>query len=132
MCWLAALGTVASGASTTTWQVDVDLLDDAPYWQRRVGWLHSFDPDVGDQVLDYQIQIAGGPQFDSPEVDGTGISVSSSTFGPGFFASMCVRTKKADRVSPTGFLVGGGFEATAGWIILPVLGSSLRRRRRRG
>ena len=100
---VAQVPSVASGTATTSWQVDVDLPDNAPYWWRArasdgmntgpwcdpvvfninefnnpplavsiagpvndslifdgdglLVWIQSDDPDLGDDILDYQIQI---------------------------------------------------------------------------
>ncbi|MGD7652940.1 MAG: choice-of-anchor J domain-containing protein, partial [Verrucomicrobiales bacterium] len=131
---VAQIPSVASGVTTTSWQVDVDLPDHAPNWWRArasdgvntgpwsdavvfninefnnpplavaiaapandsllidgnglLVWFQTSDPDLGDQVLDYQIQIDDDYTFDSPEVDATGITVSDTIYGPGFFASI--------------------------------------------
>ena len=118
---VAQVPSVASGVTTTSWQVDVDLPDHAPYWWRArasdgvntgpwceagrfqhqrvqqpplpvmiaspandsllidgnglLVWFQTLDPDLGDQVLDYQIQIDNDHLFGSPEVDSSGITV---------------------------------------------------------
>ncbi|MCA9241363.1 MAG: hypothetical protein KDA37_14235, partial [Planctomycetales bacterium] len=51
-------------------------------------WYQTFDPDLGDEVRDYQIQIDDDYLFGSPAVDAAGITVATSTYGPGFLASV--------------------------------------------
>jgi hypothetical protein len=145
---VAQVPAVASGVTTTSWQVDVDLPDHAPYWWRArasdgtntgpwsdavvfninefnnaplavliagpsndsllidgnglLVWFQSLDPDLGDQVLDYQIQIDDDHTFGSPEVDTSGITVASSTYGPGFLASVQLDKLPGTATLPSG------------------------------
>jgi hypothetical protein len=124
---VAQIPTVASGVTTTAWQVDIDLQDHAPYWWRarasdgtNVGpwtnaivfninefnnpplaitiaspaddsvmldgngllvWIQTSDPDLGDEVRDYHIQIDDDETFASPNIDHTGITVDPATYG---------------------------------------------------
>lgn len=145
---VAQIPSVASGVTTTSWQVDLDLPDHAPYWWRArasdgvstgpwcnavvfninefnnpplavivaspandsllidgnglLVWFQSFDPDLGDQVRDYQIQIDDDYQFGSPEVNATGITVSDTIYGPGFFASVSLSELQGTAELPSG------------------------------
>ncbi len=145
---VAQVPAVASGVSTTSWQVDVDLPDNAPYWWRarasdgtRTGpwseavafninefnnpplpvvvaspsndsmlidgsgllvWHQTYDPDLGDEILDYQIQIDDDHLFGSPEVDHQGITVGSATYGPGFLASVPLSDLQGSTNLPSG------------------------------
>jgi hypothetical protein len=145
---VAQVPAVASGVTTTAWQVDVDLPDHAPYWWRArasdgtntgpwsealvfninefnnpplpvfiaspandsllidgnglLVWFQTFDPDLGDQVRDYQIQIDNDYLFGSPEVDFGGITVDSSTYGPGFLASVSLADLPGSATLPSG------------------------------
>jgi hypothetical protein len=145
---VAHIPSVASGVTSTSWQVDVDLPDHAPYWWRArasdgintgqwsnavvfninefnnpplpvmvagpandsllidgnglLVWFQSLDPDLGDQVRDYQIQIDNDYQFGSPEVDSSGITVDSATYGPGFLASVTLADLPGTALLPSG------------------------------
>ena len=145
---VAEIPAVASGVSSTSWQVDIDLPDHAPYWWRArasdgtntgpwcapivfninefnnsppavviaspandsllidgnglLVWFQTSDPDLGDQILDYQIQIDDDYLFGSPEVDSSGITVDLSTFGPGFFASVPLSSLPGTSTLPSG------------------------------
>ena len=127
---VAQVPAVSGGATTTSWQVDVNLTDHETYWWRArasdgtntgpwseagvfninesnnpplpvmvagpandsllidgnglLVWFQTFDPDLGDEIRDYQIQIDNDYQFGSPEVDSSGITVDTSTLRPGF------------------------------------------------
>ena len=145
---IAQVPSVASGVSSTSWQVDVDLPDHAPYWWRaraadgsNIGpwsaaivfninefnnpplpiliaspandslmidgngllvWSQAADPDLGDQVRDYQIQIDNDPEFGSPEVDVPGLTVDAATYGPGFLAAVMLSELPGTDALPSG------------------------------
>jgi hypothetical protein len=145
---VAQIPAVASGVSTTSWQVDVDLPDHAPYWWRArasdgtntgpwsdtvvfninefnnppltvliagpandsllidgnglLAWFQTIDPDLGDQIRDYQIQIDNDYLFGSPEVNASGITVDSATYGPGFLASISLGDLPGTGTLPSG------------------------------
>jgi hypothetical protein len=145
---VAQVPAVASGITTTSWQVDVDLPDHAPYWWRArasdgtntgpwskavvfninefnnaplpvmiaspandsllidgnglLVWFQSYDPDLGDEIRDYQIQIDNDYMFGSPEVDSSGITVESSSYGPGFLASVTLADLPGSSALPSG------------------------------
>ena len=124
---VAQVPSVASGATETTWQVDVNLPDNAAYWWRarafkgdrfgdwtdasvfnvnemnnppypveivgppngssfyaldtRLFWIPTTDPDVGDSILDYQIQIARDTQFSEIVADLAEIDIGEPPAG---------------------------------------------------
>lgn len=113
--FVAQVPAVSAGATSTAWQVDVDLPNNAQYWWRcrvsdgsNVGpwmatatfyvnetnappalvqiasppkgatlrtsagilsWYPATDPDVGDEIIQYHIQIDDDPAFGAPEVN---------------------------------------------------------------
>jgi hypothetical protein len=145
---IAQVPSVASGATRTSWQVDVDLPDHEPYWWRcrasdgtntgawttatvfninevnnpplapviaapandsllidgngMLVWFQTSDPDLGDEVLDYQIQIDNDMNFGSPEVNHTGILVPPASYGPGFLAAVSLGDLPGSEALPSG------------------------------
>lgn len=145
---VAQIPLVASGVTTTSWQVDVDLPDHAPYWWRArasdgtnagpwttaivfninefnnpplpisitspaddsvlldgtglLVWIQTSDPDLGDQVRDYQIQIDDDEIFASPNIDHTGIMIDSATYGPGYLAAIDLNALPGSSALPSG------------------------------
>ena len=145
---VAQVPAVSGGSNTTSWQVDVNLTDHAPYWWRArasdgtnagpwseavvfninefnnpplpvviagpandsllidgnglLVWLQTQDPDLGDQIRDYQIQIDNDYLFGSPEIDSSGISVPPATYGPGFLASVSLADLPGTASLPSG------------------------------
>ncbi len=131
--FVAQVPSVASGVSTTSWQVDVDLPDNAPYWWRARAsdgthtgpwsevvpfnlnefnnpphpvlvagpandslmldgnglllWFQTSDPDPGDLIRDYHIQISSDAAFSTIAVDAPGIVVAPEVAGPGQLAA---------------------------------------------
>jgi hypothetical protein len=120
---VAQVPAIASGADTTSWQVDVNLNNNSEYWWRcratdgtNVGpwmrtasfyvnelnhpplpieiigppdgtlitnlsdtlvWLPTTDPDEGDSVVFYHIQVDRNPGFSAPSINVTNIPVPS-------------------------------------------------------
>jgi hypothetical protein len=145
---VAQVPAVSSGTTLTSWQVDVNLTDHAPYWWRArasdgthtgpwseavvfninefnnpplpvmvaspandsllidgnglLVWFQTFDPDLGDKIRDYQIQIDDDYLFGSPEIDSSGITVDNSTYSPGFLASVSLSNLPGTALLPSG------------------------------
>jgi hypothetical protein len=122
---VAQVPAVASGLTTTTWTVDLNLADNATYyWRARASdgsaegpwsesavffvnetntpppavlhvgppesttlydgdewliWRAAADPDVGDSILDYRLQLAGDPGFATPLITIDGITAPSGS-----------------------------------------------------
>ncbi|MCB1071104.1 MAG: hypothetical protein KDL31_12175, partial [Kiritimatiellae bacterium] len=114
---VAQVPSISGGVTSTAWQVDVNLTDNAQYWWRvrandgsndgpwmatstfyvnetnappamvviagppkgatlrtadgNLSWYPTTDPDVGDDVVSYQLQVDEDTGFGSPEIDTT-------------------------------------------------------------